>query len=230
MMDCSIPISLIVRSALTREGLRRILIDNGFGVAQSIGQPDALDTSQLEGAHIVLYDGSLLSKERNLEPIVEVMAAAPGCRLVLLVEAFDFDLMNRAFAAGVYGYILQDIPYQSFLMMVQLVSLGEKVAPSELIDSLVERPAPPPDNQAVDVATLYGLIERECDILECLVMGMPNKLISRRLGLSEATVKLHVKTIFRKMSVSNRTQAAMMARFPMLPFESVAGASGEVLR
>lgn len=230
MMDCSIPISLVVRSALTREGLRRILIENGFGVVQSIGQPGALDISQLEGENIVLYDGFLLSAQRNLEPVIEVMAAAPGCRVVLLVESFDFDLMNRAFAAGVYGYILQDTPYQSFLTMVQLVSLGEKVAPRELIDSLAERPATPSEHQATDVATLYGLVEREREILECLVMGMPNKLISRRLGLSEATVKLHVKTIFRKMSVSNRTQAAMMARFPMLPFESVAGTSGEALR
>lgn len=229
-MDCSISISLIVRNALTREGLRRILIDNGFGVAQAIASQDELDLGQLNGAHIVLYDGSLLNVASNLDPMTGLMAAAPGCRVVLLVETFDFDLMNRAFAAGVHGYILQDIPYQSFLVMVQLVSLGEKVAPRELIDSLAERPAAPSEHQATDVATLYGLVEREREILECLVMGMPNKLISRRLGLSEATVKLHVKTIFRKMSVSNRTQAAMMARFPMLPFESVTGASGEALR
>jgi len=229
-MDCSIPTSLVIRSALTREGLRRILIDNGFGVVQAIANPDDLEIDTLNGAHIVLYDDSLLAPGGALDPLVGLMAAAPACRVVLLVEAFDFDLMNRAFAAGVHGYILQDIPYQSFLVMVQLVSLGEKVAPRELIDSLSGRQALPSERQTTDVAALYGLAERECDILECLVMGMPNKLISRRLGISEATVKLHVKTIFRKMSVSNRTQAAMMARFPMLPFESEAGASGEALR
>jgi two-component system, NarL family, nitrate/nitrite response regulator NarL len=229
-MDCSIPTSLVIKSALTREGLRRILIDNGFGVAQAIASPDALDIDQLNGAHIVLYDGALLASVVDLEPISSLMTASPGSRIVLLVETFDFDQMNRAFAAGVHGYILQDIPYQSFLVMIQLVSLGEKVVPRELIDSLAERPTAPLEHQATNVATLYGLVEREREILECLVMGMPNKLISRRLGLSEATVKLHVKTIFRKMSVSNRTQAAMMARFPMLPFESVAGVSGEALR
>lgn len=229
-MDCPIPTSLVVKSALTREGLRRILIDNGFGVVQAIASPDDLDIDQLNGAHIVLYDGSLLAPGTDLTPLTGLMTAAPGCRMVLLAETFDFDLMNRAFAAGVHGYILQDIPYQSFLVMVQLVSLGEKVAPRELIDSLSDRPNLPLERQASDVAALYGLVERECEILECLVMGMPNKLISRRLGVSEATVKLHVKTIFRKMSVSNRTQAAMMARFPMLPFESAAGAGGGPLR
>lgn len=229
-MDCSIPTSLVVKSALTREGLRRILIDNGFGVAQAIATPDALDIEQLSGAHIVLYDGALLAPATDLEPVTSLMASSPGCRIVLLVESFDFEQMNRAFAAGVHGYILQDIPYQSFLVMIQLVSLGEKVAPRELIDSLGQRPATPSEPRTTDVAAVYGLVEREREILECLVMGMPNKLISRRLGLSEATVKLHVKTIFRKMSVSNRTQAAMMARFPMLPFESAASLNGEALR
>lgn len=229
-MDSSVLTSLVVKSALTREGLRRILIDNGFGVAQAIASPGELDIEQLNGAHIVLYDGALLAPGGDIAPLAGLMAASPGSRIVLLVETFDFDLMNRAFAAGVHGYILQDVPYQSFLVMIQLVSLGEKVAPRELIDRLGERPTAPPEHQAADVATLYGLVEREREILECLVMGMPNKLISRRLGLSEATVKLHVKTIFRKMSVSNRTQAAMMARFPMLPFESGAGIGGEALR
>ncbi len=229
-MDCSIPTSLVVKSALAREGLRRILIDNGFGVAQAIASADDLDIDPLAGAHIVLYDGALLAPGGDLDPLMGLMGAAPEMRVVLLVESFDFELMNRAFAAGVHGYILQDIPYQSFLVMVQLVSLGEKVAPSELIDSLSCRQTAPVEQEPADVAAMYGLAEREREILECLVMGMPNKLISRRLGVSEATVKLHVKTIFRKMSVSNRTQAAMMARFPMLPFESDAGGEGRTLR
>ncbi|WP_159713270.1 LuxR C-terminal-related transcriptional regulator [Sphingomonas sp. AX6] len=222
--------SLVVKNALTREGLKRILIDNGFGVAQATASLDELDVDQVNGAHIVLYDGAVRGSDCDLDPLASLMTAAPECRVVLLVESFDFDRMNRAFAAGVYGYIPQNIPYQSFLVMIQLVALGEKVAPSELIDSLSDRQAMPVERQTTDVAALYGLVERDREILECLVMGMPNKIISRRLGVSEATVKLHVKTIFRKMSVNNRTQAAMMARFPMLPFESDAGANGEALR
>ena len=222
-MDCSIPTTLVVRSALTREGLRRILNDNGFGVAQAIANPDELNLENPDRPHIVIFDGSVLPPDITLAHLARLMEAAPGCRVVLLAETLDFDLMNHAFAAGAYGYILQDVPYQSFLGMIQMVSLGEKVVPRELIERMTDQPSSASDPETPDTAALYGLGERERGILECLVMGMPNKLISRRLGVSEATVKLCVKTIFRKMSVSNRTQAAMMARFPVLPFESSAG-------
>ncbi|TPG21598.1 DNA-binding response regulator [Sphingomonas koreensis] len=55
------------------------------------------------------------------------------------------------------------------------------------------------------------LSDREIEILRCLVIGYPNKLISRRLDISEATVKVHVKAVLRKLKVQNRTQAAIYA-------------------
>src|SRR3546814_5032995 len=56
-----------------------------------------------------------------------------------------------------------------------------------------------------------NLSEREVEILRCLILGYANKVISRRLDISEATVKVHVKAILRKLRVSNRTQAAIWA-------------------
>ena len=56
-----------------------------------------------------------------------------------------------------------------------------------------------------------NLSEREIEILRCLILGYANKVISRRLDISEATVKVHVKAILRKLRVSNRTQAAIWA-------------------
>lgn len=55
------------------------------------------------------------------------------------------------------------------------------------------------------------LSERESDIIRCLVHGKTNKLIARHLGITESTVKVHLKTILRKLRVSNRTQAALWA-------------------
>ncbi len=88
--------------------------------------------------------------------------------------------------------------------------LGEKVFPTHLAALLVNGVANtvpaniPPDNS-------FGLSEREMQILQCLVQGDSNKLIANRLSITEATVKVHMKSLLRKINVSNRTQAAIWA-------------------
>jgi two-component system nitrate/nitrite response regulator NarL len=68
-------------------------------------------------------------------------------------------------------------------------------------------------NEPIDLSDLksHSLSARECEILRCLMEGSPNKLIARQFGLTEATVKVHVKAILRKTGMKNRTQAAMWA-------------------
>ncbi|MEZ0496443.1 LuxR C-terminal-related transcriptional regulator [Sphingomonas sp. IW22] len=219
-MEFSIQTSLVVKSALARDGLRHIFASHGLPVAQAVSRIDDLDFSVFTSDHIVIFDSSLLSPDRDVAQLVKLTKASPFVRVVLLADHFEFDLVDRAFAAGVQGFFTHETPYRSLLGMLQLVALGEKVAPSELIDHLSSVHTHSADSEQSDVATLFGLCGREVAILECLVVGMPNKLISRKLGVSEATVKLNVKTIFRKMSVNNRTQAAMLARFPLRPDNS----------
>jgi two-component system nitrate/nitrite response regulator NarL len=207
-MNPSVPVSLITRSALAREGLKRILIDNGFEVRQSAGHPDAIDPALCQDDQIVIFDSALLPSDL-VGALREILAGHPGIRLVLLNDRFDFDLMSQAFSAGIHAYVLHDIESETLLSIIQLVSLGQKVAPTELIDHLRNIL---PTAREPDLQKLQNLTERERAILDCLIMGMPNKLISRETGVSEATVKLTIKSLFRKLDVKNRTQAAILAR------------------
>ena len=207
-MELPVVASLVVKNALAREGLRRILTDGGYIVAQSIEDVDELvDTD----SHIIIIDQAIIEHD-GVDQISELIGRFDRSRLVILTENFHFETMSRIFAAGAYGYVLNDVPYQAFLAKMQLVAMGEKVAPADLIDTLHDLlPTDGRDDPSADLVR-FDLSAREQDILRGLVMGLPNKLISRELGVSEATVKLAVKTIFRKLSVRNRTQAAILAQ------------------
>lgn len=207
-MDLPIVATIVVRNALTREGLRRILSDGGYKVAQSIQDLDALvDT----GSHIIIIDQSIVEYD-GVDRISPLKSEYCQSKLVILTERYDFDAMSRMFAAGAHGYVLNDVPYQTFLAKMTLVAMGEKVAPKDFVDTLQSLPRSlASDGEGADI-NAFDLTPRERDVLRRLVLGMPNKVISRDLGVSEATIKLTVKGVFRKLSVRNRTQAAILAQ------------------
>ena len=99
--------------------------------------------------------------------------------------------------------------------------LGQKVMPTELAAALINGAAgvQPVNGKSVES---YGLSERELEILRCLVNGDANKVIANRLDITEATVKVHMKSLLRKIKAGNRTQAAIWALnhglAPGLPF------------
>jgi two-component system nitrate/nitrite response regulator NarL len=101
---------------------------------------------------------------------------------------------------------------------LELVMLGETVVPSAimhlLLSGMIQCPEQPFQNNAVAEPKISNLREcnlsvREAEILGCLMHGSSNKIIARTLDITEATIKVHVKAILRKIGVANRTQAAM---------------------
>lgn len=207
----ALPISLMIKSALVCEGLRRILIDDGFSVQQDLAHPKGLDFTALKDEQILILDRSLLSAESH-RGFKDLLTAKSDLRVVVLDRMFDLSVMTQSFEAGAHAYVLQDIHPASFVSIIRLVSLGEKVAPTEIINSIrcnsLERRNP----SGLDS---YQLTNREKEVLDRLALGMSNKLLSRDINLSEATVKLTLKGLFRKLKVRNRTQAAILAREAM---------------
>ena len=137
---------------------------------------------------------------------------------------YEFDEVALAFGNGIDGYIVKEISCEPLIESLKLVALGEKVLPSQLARTLSDfHPRFESGNQH-DTASAACLSEREAEILRCLTVGMANKVMSRLLNISEATVKVHVKAILRKLRLSNRTQAAIWAikhGFEQQPVESV---------
>lgn len=206
-MEPRISVALLGHNSIIREGLRRILAEANFCVTQSVDNPSRLAND--EDDLLVIVDGGF--EGADAEGISRLRERYPSTRLVLLSETFDLPSMVSAFRAGIHGYIVKEISCEPLIASLRLVAMGEKVMPSNLADVLPfhggnnqrER-----DRQTLENANLSG---RELEILAFLIMGCPNKVISRRLTISEATVKVHVKAILRKLCVRNRTQAAIRA-------------------
>lgn len=203
---------LVGKNSLAREGLRRILNEEDFTVQASIESGTYLldQTAEADAPNLIIVDNC---DPDQIETELELFRAGyPNARRVVLSDNFQLNHVIDAFKGGADGYIVKQISCEALLESLRLVAMGEKVMPSELAKHLLhmvsDSPAIQPTRNA-DVARI--LSEREIMTLRYLLMGHPNKIIARRLDISEATVKVYVKAILRKLRVSNRTQAAIWA-------------------
>ena len=136
----------------------------------------------------------------------QLRGAYPGARIVVLASDFAVDALRDAMNAGADGYLMKDVSPEALLQSLELVMMGEKVFPSNLAAMLLNL-----DSTPSPMNSIRGLTPREQEILQALVTGASNKLIAIKLGITEATVKVHLKTLLRKIDVNNRTQAAIWA-------------------
>lgn len=203
-------VSLVVANALSREGLRRILEEEGITVA-AYEHPEALIKARARNhsSDMVVIDcDDLADARREIAGLVNAIGEA---QIVLLASRFDLELIVNAFKSGADGFIMKEISCGSLLGSLHLVAMGEKIMPSRMVDHLPQIIGHDAISQQPRLDTIELLSEREKETLCCLVSGYANKVITRRMDISEATVKVHVKAILRKLSVQNRTQAAIWA-------------------
>ncbi|WP_230532327.1 LuxR C-terminal-related transcriptional regulator [Microvirga roseola] len=229
-MSDTTPVSTILgcKNAMLREGLKHILSKTRFKV-----QPFDLSHSELElqapeSEHVLFIIDSKLYPAGIADAVKILKEQCLDARVVVLADGFDLGDMMASFQSGADGYCLATIGCDALIKYLDLVMLGEVVFPSALFLSALS-----PSEEAIDVAKgLYSnrirtlqvsqtaeakdspirtLSSREAEILQCLMQGAPNKVIARKLDVAEATVKVHIKAILRKIRVANRTQAAMWA-------------------
>lgn len=133
----------------------------------------------------------------------QIMAAHPGTAVLVLTSFSDRPRIMGALEAGACGYLLKDVDADAVADGIRAAARGEAPLDPRAARTILDaRTAPDP---------LAGLSEREREVLQALVEGLPNKLIARRLQISEKTVKSHLTRIFRALGVTDRTQAALWA-------------------
>lgn len=202
---------LVCLHDISREGLHRILSSDGFNILISCRNVGRILESEIDPDCSVVID--LQDHEIHMEAIKAISAAYPAVRIAILVDKFEMRSMVECFDAGAAGYIVKSMSSQPLTAAVRLITLGQKVLPSELADVLSHHnldhamPGGDLEHEMEDA----NLSARERDVLCCLMAGYSNKVIARELYVCEATVKVHVKAILRKLDVSNRTQAAIWA-------------------
>jgi two-component system nitrate/nitrite response regulator NarL len=201
---------LIDASRLFREGLRRIFSGSSFATVQeACSVQDALPLIQSLQPSLVLVNFPDAGDAQR-EGIGQIRAAAPPTRIVVLTETVRVSRLSEALSTGADGYLLKNMSAEALHQSLELVLLGEKVFPTDLANLLT--------NDRIRAASgtaqgrhANGLSDRELQILGYLLNGAPNKQIARELQICDGTVKVHLKAILKKISVQNRTQAALWA-------------------
>ena len=150
------------------------------------------------------------SQESDLDNLRALRADYEDMRIVVLANELCLAQMARLLKAGIDGYLLNELSAKAFSLSLLLVMTGEKALPSVLASVLGDASGSA-SSGAVDPAEKH-LTEREKQILQCLLNAYSNKHIARALNISEGTVKVHLKSLMKKIAAGNRTQAALWAR------------------
>lgn len=178
--------------------------EDGFSTAEARDLPEALARIGAEGPFdLVLLDFGMPGMD-GLDGLRRAMAANGGRPVALMSGLAPRAVAEEALAAGAAGFLPKTLPAKSLVSAVRFMASGEQYAPVRFMTEAEPEPAPN--------ALAEKLSPRETQVLEGLCRGLANKEIARELGLQEPTVKLHVKTLCRKLDARNRTQAAMIAK------------------
>lgn len=135
----------------------------------------------------------------GVEAISTIHQDCPDARIVVLTTYDGDEDIYRGLSAGAKGYLLKNVTRQELVEAIQRVHDGQKYIPVEVGARLAERMSSP------------QLTEREQEVLLLMTAGKSNQAIARDLTVSEGTVKFHVNGILRKLEVSDRTQAVLVA-------------------
>lgn len=151
---------------------------------------------------VVLLDW-MMPGMNGLQGLNVIKTASPGTPVAIISGTAPRQVAEAALAAGAAGFVPKTMSTRTLVAAVQFMAAGEVYAPMSL---LTERE---PSTVSIGGAQLT---ERETEVLQLLCEGLANKEIARRIDLQEVTVKLHVKTLYRKIGARNRTHAAMLAK------------------
>ena len=217
----SFAVILVGKSILLREGLARILRAANFRILASVSSTDDLRPSKTTPLPLYLIVHTGNDFDIALEQIALFRNRRPDARIAIVADHYRLNELTSAFRAGANGYFVNVITCDRFIRSVELVMMGETIFPpaflSLILDAnrphLVEAAASVRNGEPILVATEDAtaplLSPQEKVILRCIIEGDSNKSIARKIDITEATVKVHVKAILRKIRVQNRTQAAV---------------------
>jgi two-component system nitrate/nitrite response regulator NarL len=212
---------IIGRSVLIREGIVRILRSKNFRILASVSCLEELPTAIRAQQLLFLIVHTSDDFDLAIEQVELVKEQHPSGRIAVVADHYRQTEPDLAFQAGATGYFISSMSCDAFVKSIELVMMGETVFPPSFVASTIaakDDPQPKAtsssdDQKAIFVAAEGGaapqLSPRELAILRCLIEGNSNKNIARKIDIAEATVKVHVKAILRKIRVQNRTQAAI---------------------
>lgn len=205
-----IKVIIIDDHTLFREGLQRLLTRHEIDVITSVSNgADGLKAINDNEVDIILLDLRMpdVSGIEVLKNIREIKKSLP---VVMLTTSDDEKDLIEALRNGASGYLLKDMEPDDLVVALKDVLKGETIVAPNLVQILAKFHQG--DDSEINISNLIStLTPRESEILELLAEGQSNKLIAKNLGISDGTVKLHVKSILRKLEIHSRVEAAVIA-------------------
>jgi two-component system, NarL family, nitrate/nitrite response regulator NarL len=210
---------LLCGNALVGAGLTHLLNGTRFEVAERERLGDQSSVGQADSAPALYIVDASGSPQQTIALVEDAKRQHPSARIVVIANSFDLHLAQLAVAAGVDSFCLATVDREVLISVLELTVLGEQVLPWSVIQPLLDvastvsalKQTSSSSDQSAPDPKVGKLSPRETVILQSLMGGEANKVIARKLEITEATIKVHVKSILRKIGVANRTQAAMWA-------------------
>jgi DNA-binding NarL/FixJ family response regulator len=190
----------LVRDALTRllGGVHDITV-----VAATANGREAVEVALQTSPDVILMDLEMPEFD-GIEATRALKQAGSTASVVILTTFSDRDRIIGALDAGALGYLLKDAEQDEIIRGVRAAARGDSpLAPRAAREMITDR---------VAAGSASELSPRELEVLALVAEGLPNKLIARRLEISEKTVKAHLTSVFAQLGVADRTQAALWAQ------------------
>lgn len=230
-MSRHVPTFVVEKSPLIREGLTRILAGARFKISVACSDLREIGRKAAPGDEALILFGSDAQGSDDFSELRRFKTEHPAARIVMLSDSCNAQHLMKSIEAGADAYLSKQITGEALLKSLDLVWMGETVITSAFLSTIFltqpeadapETPAPdrevdhlpapePASSGDIGFNRLQRLSCKEQLIMQCLTRGASNKAIARELNMAEATVKVHIKGILRKIRVTNRTQAAVWA-------------------
>ena len=204
----SVKVMLADDHLLMREGIKKLLeFDGSIEVIEEAGDgEECIEKLKSSDPDVLLLDINM-QKKNGIEVLEEIKNSNINVKVLILTVHNEIEYLLKAIDIGVDGYILKDSESAELKKAINVVMNGESYIQPKLVPMLNNRLVA----RDVDKDKIDSLTGRELEVLIQVANGMINKEIATILNISERTVKNHISNIFKKIEVSDRTQAAVFA-------------------
>jgi DNA-binding NarL/FixJ family response regulator len=210
-----IRVLLVDDQVLIRQGVRAVLYQERNPDVEIVGEAGSGEEALAKVAalhpDVVLMD-IMMPGGDGITATRKIKQQHPGVQVLILTAHGDQDLFQKAAEAGASGYVLKDITPPNLVRAIRTVHDGGTMLSPTIAKQIVDYLfATRHDMHLATTGRIYGLTQREVDVLVGLVQGLSDKEIAKKLFLSESTVKTHLRAIYRRFQVKNRAQAVAFA-------------------